>query len=68
MLPSPVTLDERFSLPSQSLRLEEAENVEGDGSDVRIEIEIYMDCCGKVVNKRKECQEAGTNTWKELKF
>ena len=42
MLPSPVTMDERFSLPCQSLRLE---------------MEIYMDffnqlkSCGKVVGK-----------------
>ena len=61
MLPSPETLNERFSLLSQRLRLEIKKRLRTwrrDDPDVRIEMEIDRDCfdllksCGKVVDKR----------------
>ena len=60
MLPSPETLNERFSLLSQRLRLEIKKRLRTwrrDDPDVRIEMEIDRDCfdllksCGKVVDK-----------------
>ena len=61
MLPSPETLNERFSLLSQRVRLEIKKRLRTwrrDDPDVRIEMEIDRDCfdllksCGKVVDKQ----------------
>ena len=80
MLPSPETLDERFSLLSQRLRLEINKRLRmwrRDDPDVRIKMEIDRDCfdrlksCGKEKKKCcdcQRCQEAGTSIWKELEF